>query len=206
MAGEHPSESTLLAYVEDELDEAARADVGTHLAGCEACAADVRFARAGGDAAREAPLLEAPATLAARVREEVAPRPHPRRAAGRRWLGVVAPVAAALAIAGGIATIAVMGSGGGDDEGAGEGAAVAEESAGDTGGATGGEAVPKDASPGATLYRVAGDPEELARELRRAGFAARVEGSAVIVTTDRAAKLRRALADYPRGAVRVQVE
>ena len=134
MAGEHPSEPTLLAYVEDELDAAARETVEAHLAECAACAADVALARAGRDAARAAPLLEAPAGLADRVAAETRPRASQRPATARRWLGIVAPVAAALAIAGGIATLAVYTPGGGDDSEAGEGAAIAEESAGDTGG------------------------------------------------------------------------
>jgi hypothetical protein len=52
---------------------------------------------------------------------------------------------------------------------------------------------------------VAADPGELAAELRAVGFMAQVEGSTVVVATKERAKLRRALADYPRGAVRVLV-
>jgi anti-sigma factor RsiW len=204
MAGEHPSDSTLLAYVEDELEGTAREAVEEHLARCETCAADVRFAAAGRDAARVAPLLEAPAGLGIRVRDEIAP-------AGQRWLGVVAPVAAALAVAGGIATVAVVGTG---DGGGNEDAVVAEESGGvltgddAVGGGSeapaGGEATTgKQALDGERLKAVAGKPRDLARELRAQGFDARVEGGAVVVRTDQAARLRRALANRDGGDVRV---
>ncbi|HEX2506462.1 MAG TPA: anti-sigma factor [Gaiellaceae bacterium] len=199
MAGEHPSDSTLFAYVEGELDGAERATVEAHLAACEPCAEDVRLARRGREGARATSLLEAPPGLAARFREHA----EPSRGSGRRRLAVVAPLAAALAIAGGVATVAVLG-GGGDEEGAG-GGAVAEEGGALTGGAedsgAGGEAL----SGVPTVRRVAADPGELAAELRAVGFMAQVEGSTVVVATRERAKLRRALADYPRGAVRVLV-
>jgi Putative zinc-finger len=216
MAGEHPSEPTLLAYVEDELDGAARETVEAHLAECEACAADVAFVRTGRETARQAPLLEAPAGLGDRVGSEITPPMSARPATARRWLGIVAPVAAALAIAGGIATLAVYTPGGGGDDSAGEGAAIAEESAGDTGGGeeapgnlgvTGAETAPAEAEKDqAFTLSVAADPEELARELRRAGFDARAEGRTVVVATARLADLRSVLRNYPRGGVRVEVE
>lgn len=212
MAGEHPTDLTLLAYVEDELDAAERVTVEAHLGGCEACAVDVRLARAGREAAREASLLEAPAGLSGRVVDEITPRPRQRVATGRRWLGIVAPVAAALAIAGGIATLAVYTpGGGGDDSGAGEGAAVAEESADDAGGgevapATG-ETAPRQESSGVVPFsRVAADPQELVQELRNKGFRARFEGASVVVRTKRLSALSTALRDYPRGSLAVRVE
>ncbi len=75
MAGEHPSEASLLAYVEDELDAVRARRSRRHLAGCEACAAAVALSRAGREALRGAPLLEPTGRLRRRVEEEIAPRP-----------------------------------------------------------------------------------------------------------------------------------
>ena len=213
MAGEHPSESTLLEYVEDELDATSRAAVEAHLAECEACTADVTLSQAGRDTAREAPLFEAPATLSGRVLGEIKPRPSPRVAAGGRWLRIVAPVAAALTLAGGIATVAVLDPGGGGDDGGGD-AAMAEEADRDAAGGelapsagkTGGEGAQEESLSGAyTLKRVAANPDELARELKRRGFRTLAAGSTVVVATTRDGALRQALKDYPNGAVRVLV-
>lgn len=212
MAGEHPTDLALLAYVEEELDSAARATVEAHLADCAACAADVRLAQAGRDTARAAPLLEAPAGLSGRVVGEITPPPRRRAATGRRWLGIVAPVAAALALAGGIATLAVYTpGGGGDDSGADEGAAVVQESAGDAGGgelapATGETAPREELSRVALFSRVAADPQELVQDLRGKGFQARVAGSSVVVRTKRLSALKTALREYPRGSLAVRVE
>ncbi len=210
MAGEHPSEPTLLAYVEDELGADERSEVDRHVAGCATCAADVAAARTGRDVLRAAHVLAVPAGARGRL---LADRPQRVAAARgeRRWLALAAPVAAALALAGGIATVAVWSPGGGESDDAGEGA-VAEESAaddagGDTGAAEGGaEPEPQESVAKDTVLRVAAEPEELAAELRLEGFDARVEGSAVVVTTDRRTALRRALRDYPRGSVAVRVE
>lgn len=60
-ARHHPSEETLLAHAAGGLDEAYRAVVATHLAGCPACRHAVRFAeRLGGDVL--ATLDQAPMT------------------------------------------------------------------------------------------------------------------------------------------------
>jgi Putative zinc-finger len=211
MAGEHPSESTLLEYVEDELDATSHAEVEAHLGECTACAADVKLARAGRDTARKTPLLEPPARLSERVLGEIAPRPSPRVAAGGRWLRLVAPVAAALTIAGGIATVAVLNPGGGGDDGD-EGAAVAEEAAGDAGGSefapSAGETTRREEALSGTepFSRIAADPQEVVQELRSKGFVATLRASSVVVRTKRLDALRRALRDYPSGSLAVRVE
>jgi hypothetical protein len=209
MAGEHPSELTLLAYVEGELEGDEHASIEAHLTACASCAADVALARQGREAVRAAPHLELPAETRERMLAALPPQRAEWRATGRRWLAVGAPVAAGLALVGGITTLAVVDGGGGDggggdaaqavDESA-EGGAVATEDAGaDTRGG-----IPAPSS--SALKSVAAEPRELARELRRQGFEARVEGRTVVVRTGRVAELQRLLGDYPTGAVRVRVE
>jgi Putative zinc-finger len=206
MAGEHPSELTLLAYVEGELGGDERASVEAHLTACKSCAADVALARQGREAARAAPLLELPAAKRERMLAALPPQRAEWRAAGRRWLAMAAPIAAGLALVGGISTLAVVGGGGGD-QGGGEAAGTVEDSAGGAGEAleeadTGG-AAPSLTTP---LRSVAVEPRELARELRRRGFETRVENGTVVVRTTKVAELERLLDEYARGAVRVEVE
>jgi hypothetical protein len=201
MAGEHPSELNLLAYVEDELDEGARAQVETHLAGCETCTVDIVAARRGREAARAASLLEPPSETRERVVRALPAQEPPSRLGGRRWLAVAAPIAATLAVVAGVATLATSVDRDGDGvSGEGGGAAVAEESGGDAAEGGGGTAGP------APALKALEDPRQLARELRRSGFDARVENGTVVVRTERKAALERLLGDYPRDAVRVRVE
>jgi putative zinc finger protein len=209
MAGEHPSEPTLLAFVEGELEGNEHASVETHLTACASCAADVALVRQGQEAMRAAPLLELPPETRDRILETLPVR-HAIRATGRRWLAVAAPIAATLAVAGVIATVIVVDPSGdnGSDGGGGDAAAV-DEAAGETagkesaGGATEGGAT---TGPTSALKLAVDTPHELATELRRRGFDAHVENGTVVVRTQRKAALKRLLADYPRDAVRVRIE
>jgi anti-sigma factor RsiW len=209
MAGEHPSELTLLAYVEGELEGDERASVEAHLTVCESCAADVALARQGREAVRATPLLELPGETRERMLAALPPQRAEWRASGRRWLAVAAPVAAGLALVGGIATLAVVDGGGGDGAGGDAAQAVEESAEGggaateDAGADTGG-GIPAPSS--SALKSVAAEPRELARELRRQGFEARVERRTVVVRTSKVDELERLLEDYPTGAVRVRVE
>lgn len=209
MAGEHPSEPTLLEYVENELGEVERATVEAHLAECSACAADVALVRGGAEALAAAPELEVAATTRARIDRALPRQSAPRVAVRHRWVRVALPVAAALALVGGVTTLAVVDGGGGDDSGAAGEAGLAEESASDAGGgsdqAEGGEAAPSQA-PVRTLREVAVDARELVRELERRGFDARLEDDAVVVRTERKRALERYLAQFPKGPVEVRVE
>ena len=45
MAGMHPEELELLAYLEGELDDPRRAKVASHLEACDRCAQEVRSSR-----------------------------------------------------------------------------------------------------------------------------------------------------------------
>jgi hypothetical protein len=205
MAGEHPSELTLHAYVEGELEGNERGSVEAHLTTCESCAADVALVRQGREAVRAAPLLELPAETRERVMGALPVR-HEVRSASRRWLAIAAPIAAALALAGGIATVVVVGSSG-DDEGGGQGAALADEAGGDTAGkeSAGGGGEERATTGALELFkRAEGNPRELAHELRQRGFDARVENGTVVVRTTKIAKLERLLGDYPRDAVRIE--
>jgi Putative zinc-finger len=207
MAGEHPTELTLHAYVEGELEGAERASVEAHLTACESCAADVALVRQGREAMRAAPPLELPAETRERILGALPVRQEARPVTGRRWLAIAAPVAAALALAGGIATVVVVAPSGNDEGGGGgQGAAVADEAAGDTAGKESAGGGAERATTGALeLFKsVEGNPRELARELRQRGFDARVENGTVVVRTAKVAKLERLLGDYPRDAVRVE--
>jgi Putative zinc-finger len=202
MAGEHPSELTLHAYVEGDLEGDERASVEVHLTACESCAADVALVRQGREAMRAAPLLELPVETRERMLAALPPQRAEWRTTGRRWLAVAAPIAAALALVGGITTLVIV-PGGGDDSsgGGGEAAATAEDKAG---GGTELERGGADTAPSAPLRRTVDTPRELAKELRRRGYDAHVENGTVVVRTAKVAKLERLLGDYPRGAVRIE--
>ena len=58
MAGMHPEELELLAYLEGELDDPRRGQVASHLETCDRCAHELRAVEAGSAALRSAPLLE----------------------------------------------------------------------------------------------------------------------------------------------------
>lgn len=201
MAGEHPTEPMLLAYVENELDDAERTSVEAHLAECEGCATDVSFARAGADALAGAPELEVPLETHARI-ERALPRAAPPGVAVRhRWVRVALPVAAALALVGGVTTFAVVNADRDGDEAAGLTEESADSAAGDDG--AGSEAAPSEAQ---ALQRVAVNPRELVRKLERRGFDARVENGTVVVRTERRRALERYLSQFPSGSVEIRVE
>lgn len=206
MDGAHPGDDVLLAYVEDELDADERATVEAHLAGCEACAADVAGARAGREALRAAPLLELPATPRDRALAELSPRPAPGRSGTRRVLAVALPIAAALALIGGIVTVAEIGGNGSNGGGASEagGGEASQESARDKGASTTGALQPSIRDKQA-LEAVAGSPASVAKELREQGFDARLYKQGVLVRTNRVAALRRVLEAKERGDVKVFV-
>lgn len=207
MAGTHPEELTLLAYVEDELGAAERAGVEAHLAACERCQGEVAGARAGRDALRAAPLLELPDGARERmfVRLPPAQGEHP---VARRRLAVALPLAAALAVLAGVVAFATLPGGGNDRSGGGAaggsaesiGAAAKSPAPQDSGGATSGKIYRS------VLDSVQGRPARVARALRADGFDARVEDDAVVVRTTRVEALKRALARMERGGVPVRVE
>lgn len=91
----HPDEARLNEYVDGELDDAARADVAAHVAGCAACAvrlAELRALFADLAALPDEPLAAdlAPAVLARLPRRARAPAWAPRLALAAQALAAVA--------------------------------------------------------------------------------------------------------------------
>lgn len=198
MAEMHPDELELLAYVEGELDDARRAGVASHVESCARCAGEVEAVERARMLLREAPLLELPAER----RDAIASGLTAPARSGRRVLTLVAPIAAALALAGGVAVVATQGGGG---DGASEvSAGKVQEGAGEAesgeDGAAGGEAA--SAPPQAF---VSGPAEEVAAKLRERGFRASVRDGAVVVRGAPLARVRKALADLQPGDVAVYV-
>jgi putative zinc finger protein len=216
MAGMHPEELELLAYLEGELDDPRRGQVASHLETCDRCAHELRAVEAGKAALRSAPMLELPAG-----RLETLLTPLPSRATTppgliRRVLPLAAALAAVAALAGGAFVLGT--SGGGDDEGA---AGLAQDEASNAGGGEGagsttGESSDKGQEGSATstfksepsflrAARVAGSPTSVARRLRRDGFDARAVNGKVIVRGATEAEVRKAVEQFDPGPVRVLV-
>jgi hypothetical protein len=102
----HPDD-LLADYVDGTLDPRARAEVDAHLAGCERCRADLRWATRARSELRGAPEAETPPDLRerilARTASESIPAPTPlgqahagRRPAPAAWLAGIAAAAALL--------------------------------------------------------------------------------------------------------------
>jgi hypothetical protein len=203
MAGTHPDEHALLAYVDGERDPV----VTEHVEGCPACAEQVRLLEAGRDALRSAPLLE---LGEARRRAVLAALPERRErwAPLRARLGPAAAAAAALLLVAGIVALATLPNGGGDNEAGGEAAmpgAAQEGGGGGSGGATpsGGETRATDLA-GAPVRRVQGPVEEVIRLLQSEGIPAVQRDGSVVAVGD-ADDVLAALAGRPRGRVAVYV-
>ena len=212
MAGMHPEELELLAYLEGELDDPHHTQVASHLETCERCAQDLRAVEIGRAALSSAPMLELP-----QERLEALLTRLPSRAATppgfiRRALPVAAALAAVAALAGGAFVLGTSGEG--DDEASG----VAQDEASDAGGGAvqGGGSTTRESTDEGTEFegvppptlraaRVAGSPASVARRLRRDGFDARAVNGRVIVRGATAAEVRKALETLDTGPVRVDV-
>jgi hypothetical protein len=209
MAEQHPSEVTLLSYVEDELTPDTRQDVAEHLVTCRECAGHVRRLEAGRAALRAAPALELSDASRARIMAELPDR-HPRRTLSdsvRRGFLIAAPVAIAAGLAAVVFTTDPQFGGGDDDESAGEGAAVAEESGG-------GDAEQEMMSTGAadtglpagTLVRnVAGPASAVVDALATEGIEAEIDENGAVIAQGRVPQVRAALEGRPSGIVAVYV-
>jgi hypothetical protein len=208
MAGMHPEELELLAYLEGELDDPRRTQVASHLEACDRCVQALHSVEAGRVALRSAPMFELPSE-----RLEAMLTRLPSRAAAppgliRRALPVAAALAAVAALAGGAFVLGTSGSG--DDEGAG---GAAQDELSNAGGGAEGAATTNGASTdkrqggpsSSKTALVAGSPASVARRLRRDGFEARAVNGRVIVRGATAAEVRKALEAFDPGPVRVVV-
>ena len=214
MTEKHPDEITLLSFVEQELGEDARRDVGEHLVACRTCADQVRRLEAGRDVLKAAPLLELPERRRKEIIAALPERRDPWRMfrPARRILVIAAPVAAAAALAG---VFVLAGSpfpeGGGDDESAaeradagGQGAAAEDMSTGAAQAQTP-QTLDK-APPNATFVRFAqGPPAAVVRALGEDGIEAEVDPDGNVVADARPVDVEAALADRPEGDVPVYV-
>ncbi|MGH3091007.1 MAG: anti-sigma factor family protein [Gaiellaceae bacterium] len=217
MAESHADEVTLLAYVDDELQDDERQALERHLETCPTCAVEARRLESGRDALRGSPRLE---LSEERRHAIVASLPARKEAwsflAPLRRLGPALPAAAVLLLVAAFVALATQLPGGGDgDETAGEAGMAAEESAEDRAGGgdtTGAPEAEKDEgeglepaqalTSGEPVARVEGPPGEVVRLLRENGHAAFVrDGSVVAVGDER--EIRSQLAGRPRGPVRV---
>jgi anti-sigma factor RsiW len=209
MAEQHPSEITLLSYVEDDLTPDNRQDVAEHLVACRACADNVRLLEAGRTALRSAPPLQLSDERRARMHAALPDR-HPRRTLSdyvRRGLLIAAPVAVAAGLAAVVFTTDPQ-FGGGDDDDAAENAAV------DAGQAEGGGDAEMEQSTGAadataagTLVRnVAGPASAVVNALAAEGIEAEInEVDGSVTAQGTAADVRAALEGRPSGIVAVYV-
>jgi anti-sigma factor RsiW len=197
---EHPDETQLLGYVEEELPASERGLVAQHVGVCSECWARVQELETAREALHASTPLELPRERRERIfevlREASARRTY---VSPMRLVTVLAPVALVLVIVGAIASL----DGGGDDvSGGGGGGAALEESGGDDAG--GGATTSALEAHRVLVRRVAGPPARVAELLRRRGYDAIVEGNAVIVGD--APRVNQALNDQPGGNVRVYVE
>jgi hypothetical protein len=208
MAGQHPNDLTLLAYVERELGAAERGTLAAHIAACPACAETVRRLQTARETLRAAPLLELPE---ARRRALYRRLPERKERFGflepfRHGLGRAVPALAALVLIAGIIALATQAGGGDDEEGGGDaaleaGGGEAEQEA-DEGAETAPELLaPQDARED-LVRRVRGPAAEVAERLRFAGVRAVVRDGSVVARGD-PAEVRALLKERPRGRVAV---
>jgi hypothetical protein len=207
MAGMHPEELELLAYLEGELDDPRRGQVASHLETCDRCTQDLRSVEAGRAALRSAPMLELPEEHFEALLTRLPSRAATPPGLIRRTLPVAAALAAVAALAGGAFVLGT--SGGGDDDSA---SGLAQDEASNAGG--GGESAAttdgastdkRQSGPSNKTALVAGSPATVARRLRRDGFDARAVNGRVIVRGATGAEVRKALEAFDPGPVRVVV-
>lgn len=212
MAEKHPDEIALLSFVEEELDDDARRDVGEHLVACRTCTEQVRGLEAGRDVLQAAPLLELPDARRAEIIASLPERRDPWRLfrPAKRILVVAAPVAATAALA---AVFVVAGSpfsSGGDDEIAGE--VAADAGGGDTTQSEmatraedGAQTAPSAAKDARFVRFTQGPPAAIVQVLEEAGIEARVDADGNVIADARPVDVEAALADRPEGGVPVYV-
>jgi anti-sigma factor RsiW len=193
----HPHDIELFEYVEDELPEARRGEIATHLATCSVCAEQVQRAAAGREALRETTMLELPQGR----REEILRNlPSPEPAPGERFFSkqLLTGIAALLIVAALAAVLVKSGGNSGTESSAGGTAGAAEATATSGGGGV-------EVAPAANLS-ASGSPDEVADDLQRKGFKAAVQKDRVVVHGATKDQVREALADRGPGDVEVVVK
>ena len=208
MAEQHPSELTLLSYVEDDLASGARQDVAEHLVACRECAGHVRRLEAGRAALRSAPPLELSEERRAQMLAALPDR-RPRRSFSdylRRGALIAAPVAAAAGLAAVVFTTEPNFGGGGDDD--------AEEAA-EGGGDAADAGAAQEMSTGATdqtaplsqnlVRNVAGPASSVVDVLAAEGITAEIDESGAVIADGTVVEVRAALQGRPSGIFAVYV-
>jgi hypothetical protein len=210
MAEQHPSEITLLSYVEDDLTPDSRQDVVEHLVACRECADHVRRLEAGRAALRSAPPLELSDESRAQMLAALPDR-HPRRSLSD-YLRRGALIAAPVAVAAGLAAVVFTTDpnfGGGDDNEAGDGAAIAEDAGQDEAGgqeaSTGAADQTAPLTLGTFVRNVAGPASAVVDALAAEGIDAEANEDGSVTAQGTAADVRAALAGRPSGIVAVYV-
>jgi anti-sigma factor RsiW len=202
MAGTHPEELELLAYVEEELDSARAREIADHTRTCPACAGQVRELETARDALRAAPALHLPSDRRDRLVAELPAPARKPRATPRRLLALLAALVAVAAL---LAVVATQENGptvGGQAEEA------AEQAPPQTGEAERSDdrGTPEAAAGQAPLAEVEAQPSRVVDFLRERGFDARVVDGSVEVRTKRPAGVQRLLnRRFARGDVAIYV-
>jgi anti-sigma factor RsiW len=203
MAGAHPEDFELLAYVEEELGAARAREIAEHAESCAVCTRQIGELETARNALRAAPALRLPVERRDRLVAELPASAGRPRAAPRRLLVLAAALAAVAAL---LAVVATQENGpgvGGEAEQAAEQpqpATGAPERSTDT---TAPEAAAGKERP---LAQVEGPPSRVAEFLRGRGYDARIVDGSVEVRAKRRAPVRRLLSGrFPRGDVGVYV-
>jgi anti-sigma factor RsiW len=97
----------LSAYLEDDLSEADRSTVESHVAGCEVCSEDLRDLRSAVALLRRLPTPEPPPFLASRVMARIADG-ETRQGGWRHWLAQAGAPVIAASLAAAVAALAVF--------------------------------------------------------------------------------------------------
>jgi anti-sigma factor RsiW len=200
VAGTHPDDIDLFDYIEDDLPQARRAEIESHLSACSLCAEQVGRVEAGRDALRGAQFMHLPErrgeaifmNLPTQVRE-----PSRRRAlTPKQLIAVLTPVIAIAAVIGVLVNT-------NSDSGQNSAAAPATDAAG--GASSTRSAASPEAVQAATLF-AGGTAADVADELQRKGFDAAVKGDQVVVKGATQKQVREALADRGPGDVQIVVK
>jgi Putative zinc-finger len=213
MAGTHPGEPNLLSYVEGDLNGAEHEAVAAHVHACPDCGSRVRELERARDLLRAAPALELPAHRAAL---DLPPREDERRVyvSPMRFVTLLAPVAAVIAI---VVALTGLPTGNDDENGASRDAGGAAETTAPAEAESGGTedakspTVPSDGTTALTdarrlVTRVEGPPRRVVGVLRQRGYEVFLQDGTVVVRNAKAAEVRQALADQPRGRVNVAID